>query len=81
MKILKDIADEKAQFLGPDMINIVELSIQKNLVTLYSITTLTIDIQRSLHSWADFRHQLAISVESIVEACVQIKPSIRLHSP
>ena len=27
MKILKDIADEKAQFLGPDMNNIVELSI------------------------------------------------------
>ena len=44
MKILMDTSDEKSQFLGPGMINILEISIQEKLVTLSSITTLTIDI-------------------------------------
>ena len=44
MKILKDTVDAKAQFLGLDMNNILELSIQEKMATLYSITTLTIDI-------------------------------------
>ena len=81
MKLLIDTANEKAQFLGPNMINIVELSIQEKLSTLSCITTLTIDIQRALRSWAYFQHRLAISPEAIVEVCVQRKPSIRLHSP
>ena len=64
------MADEKSQFLGTDMNNIVEISIQEKMVTLSSITTLTIDIQRALRSWTDFQHQLEISVEAIVEVCV-----------
>ena len=44
MKILIDTVDEKSQFLGPDMNNIVELSFQEKMVTLSRITTLTIDI-------------------------------------
>ena len=76
-----DTVDEKAQFLGPDMNNIIYLSIQEKLSTLSSITTLTIDIQISLHSWEYFQHQLAITTEAIVEVCVHKRPSIRLHIP
>ena len=67
-----DTADEKAQFLGPDMSNILDISIQEKMSTLSSITTLTIDIQRDLRSWVEFQHQLAITTESIVEVCVHI---------
>ena len=81
MKRLMDTTDEKSQVLGPNMNNIIDISIQEKMSTLSNITTLTIDIQRALRSWADFQHQLAISTEAIVEVCVQRKPSIRLHGP
>ena len=81
MKILMDTADEKSQFLGPDISNILDISIQEKMSTLSSITTLTIDIQRALHISAEFQHQLAITVEAIVKVCVQKRPSIRLHNP
>ena len=55
MKILKDTVDEKSQFWGPNMNNIIELSIQEKMETLSSLTTLTIDIQRALHSWKYFQ--------------------------
>ena len=44
MQWLMDTADEKAQYLGPDMSNILDLSIKEKIFTLSSITTLTIDI-------------------------------------
>ena len=44
MKRLLDIAEEKTQFLGPEMSNIVDSSIQYKMSNLLSITTLTIDI-------------------------------------
>ena len=50
MKRMMDKTDEKAQFLGPDMNNITDLSIQEKMLTLSSITTLTIDIQKALCS-------------------------------
>ena len=81
MKILLDMADEKAQSLGPELENIIDCSIQENMSTLSNLTTLTIDIQNSLRSWAEFQHQLAIKAEAIVEVCVQKRSSIRLHSP
>ena len=51
MKILMDTAYEKAHFLGPDMNNIIYISIQEKISTLSSIATLTLDIQRALSSW------------------------------
>ena len=81
MKILMETADEKSQFLGTDMNNIVEISIWEKMATLSSVTTLTIDIQRALRSWEYFQHQLAISAKAIVKVCVQRKPSIILHKP
>ena len=71
MKILLDAADERAQFFGPDMINITNISTQEKMLTLSSITTLTIEIQRDLCSWVEFQNQLAITAEAIVEVCVQ----------
>ena len=56
MKRLLDIVEEKAQILGPDMNNIIDLSIQDKMSTLSSITTLTIDIQKALHNWTEFQH-------------------------
>ena len=47
----EQIAEEKDQFMGPDMERIVDLSIQEKMSTLSSITTLTIDIQKVLQSW------------------------------
>ena len=44
MKRLLETTEEKYQFMGPDMESITDLSIQKNMLTLSSITTLTIDI-------------------------------------
>ena len=52
---------EKHQFLGPDMERIADLSIQENMSTFSSLTTLTIDIQRVLQSWIEFQHQLAVT--------------------
>ena len=70
MKRMMDTVDEKAQFWGPGMNNIIDLSIQEKMSTLSSFTTLTIDIQRALCSWEKFQHQLAITIEAIVEVCV-----------
>ena len=81
MKRLRETAEEEDQFMGPDMERIVDLSIQKKMSKLSSITTLTIDIQKVLQSWNEFQHQLAITVEAIVEVCIQKLPTIRLHSP
>ena len=53
------------------MESIADLSIQEDMWTLSSITTLTINIQKVLQSWTEFQHQLAITVEAIVEICVQ----------
>ena len=74
-------AEEKHQFLGPDMERIADLSIQEKMSTLSSLTTLTINIQKVLQNWTKFQHQLAVTVEAIVEVCVQKWPTIRLHSP
>ena len=71
MKILLDTSDEKVQSLGPDLENITDYSIQEKMSTLSSLTTLTIDIQNALCSWAEFQHQLTINAEAIVEFCVQ----------
>ena len=81
MRRLLDTANEKAQSLGPDLENITDCSIQEKMSTLSSLTTLTIDIQNALRSWAEFQRQLAIKAEAIVELCVQKRSSIRLHSP
>ena len=81
MKRIFEIVEEKDQFMGPDMENIAELSIQENMLILSSLTTLTIDIQKILQSWTAFQHQLAVTAESIVEVYVQKRPFIRLHSP
>ena len=81
MRRLLYIADEKARSLGPDLENITDYSIQEKMLTLLSLTTLTIDIQNALQSWAEFQRQLAIKVEAIVEFCVQKRLSIHLHSP
>ena len=76
-----DIADEKAQSLGPDLENITDCSIQEKMLTLSSLKTLTINIQNALRNWAEFQHQLAIKAEAILEVYVQKQPSIHLHSP
>ena len=44
MKILLNIVEEKAQFLGPNMNNIVDLSIQEKMSNFSSVATMTIDI-------------------------------------
>ena len=71
MKRLLELAEEKYKFLGIDMESIANLPIQEKMLTLSSITTLTIDIQKVLQSWTEFQHQLAITVEAIVEVCIQ----------
>ena len=71
MKRLLETAEEKYQFMGPNMESIAYISIQEKMSTLSSITTLTIDIQKVLQSWANFQHQLAITAEAIVEICMQ----------
>ena len=48
MKRLLKIAEEKDQFLGPNMERIANLSIQEKMLTLSSLTTLTIDIHKIL---------------------------------
>ena len=81
MKRLLETIEEKYQFMGTDVQIIEDLSIQENMSTLSSITTLTIDIQKVLQSWTEFQQQLAITAEAIVEVCIQKQPTIRLHSP
>ena len=71
MKRLLETTEEKDQIMGPDMESIADLSIHEKMATLSSITTLTIDIQKVLQSWANFQHQLAITAEAIVEICMQ----------
>ena len=81
MKLIFETAEEKHQFLGPDMERIADLSIQEKMLTLSSLTTLTIDIQKVLQSWTEFQHQLAVTTEAIVKVCVHKRPTIRFHSP
>ena len=57
--------------MGPNMERIADLSIQENMLMLSRITPLTIDILKVLQSWTEFQHQLAITVEAIVEVCIQ----------
>ena len=56
--------------MGIDMDNIIDLSIQEKMSTMSSITTLTIDIQKALRNWTKFQHQLAVTIEAIVDICV-----------
>ena len=53
MKRLLDTIKEKAQLLGPDMSKTVDLNIQQKIANLSSFITLTIDIQKALHTWED----------------------------
>ena len=46
MKWLIEIAEEKDQFMGPDMENIAKVSISEKMSILSRLTTLTIDIQK-----------------------------------
>ena len=71
MKRLIETAEEKDQFMGPDMGRIAEISISKKMSILSSLTTLTIDIQKILQSWTDFQHHLAVIAPANVEFCVQ----------
>ena len=48
IKRLIETAEEKDQFMGPDMERIAEVSILENMSILSSLTTLTIDIQKIL---------------------------------
>ena len=70
MKKLLETAEEKDQFMGPDMERIADLSIEEKMLTLSSITTLTIDIQKVLQSWIEFQHQLVVTAEAIIEVCI-----------
>ena len=70
MKQLIETAEEKDQFMGPDMERIAEISISEKMSILSSLTTLTIDIQKILQSWTEFQHQLAMTAEAIVEVYV-----------
>ena len=70
MKRIFETAEEKDQFMGPDIERIAELSIQEKMSILSSLTTLTIDIQKVLQSWMEFQHQLAVTSKAIVEVCV-----------
>ena len=81
MKRLLDAAKEQNQLLGPNMEHIAENPMAEKMSILSSLTTLTIDIQKSLQTWTDFQHHLAITAPAIVEVCVQKRPTIRLHSP
>ena len=81
MKWIIETAEEKDQFMGPDMERIAEVSILEKMSILSSLTTLTIDIQKILQSWTDFQHHLAIIALAIVEVCIWKRPTIRLHSP
>ena len=64
-------SDDKTRLLGQDIINIQDQAMYDKMESLYSITTLTIDIRNTLQTWEEFQHQLSVFVESIVEVCVQ----------
>ena len=81
MKRLIKTIEEKDQFMGPDMERIVEVSILEKMLILSSLTTLTIDIQKIFQSWTDFQHHLTVTAPTIIEFCVQKRPTIILHSP
>ena len=81
MQILIAVAEEKVQILGTDMINILSIDMHQKVDNLSNITTLTIDIQKALHTWEEFQHQLSVSVEAIVEVCVQQQPSTSQDNP
>ena len=70
MKRIFEIAEEKDQFMGPDMEKIAEFSIQEKMSILSSLTTLTINIQKILQSWSTLQHQLGVTAKAIVEVCV-----------
>ena len=48
MKQIIETAEEKDQFMGPDMEKIAEVSISEKMSILSRLTTLTIDIQKIL---------------------------------
>ena len=48
MKWLIETAEEKDQFMGPNMERIAEISISEKMSILSGLTTLTIDIQKIL---------------------------------
>ena len=81
MKQIIETTEEKDQFMGLDMERIAKVSISEKMSILSGLTTLTIDMQKILQSWTDFQHHLAVTAPSIVEFCVQKRPTIRLHSP
>ena len=81
MKRIIETAEEKDQFMGPDMGKIAEIFIQEKMSILSSLTTLTIDIQKILQSWMDFQHHLVVIEPAIVEVYVQKILTIRLHNP
>ena len=81
MRRLFETAEEKDQFMGPDMEKIAEFFIQEKMSILSSLTTVTIDIQKILQSWTAFQHQLAMTAEAIIEVYVQKIPTIILHRP
>ena len=70
MKRLLDTVEEKAQSMGLDMESITDLSIKENMLTLSSITTLTLDIQKVLQNWSEFQHQLVVTAEAIAKVFV-----------
>ena len=81
MKQLVETAEEKDQFMGPNMERIAEVSILEKMSILSGLTTLTIDIQKILQSWTDFQHHLAVIAPAIIEVYVQKRPTIKIHSP
>ena len=48
MKWLSETAEEKDQFMGPDIGKIAKISIQEKMSILSNLTTLTIDIEKIL---------------------------------
>ena len=48
MKQLIETAEEKDQFMGPDMERIAKISMPEKMSILSNLTTLTIDIQKIL---------------------------------
>ena len=81
MKWIIETAEEKDQFIGPDMERIAEVSILEKMLILSGLTTLTIEIQKILQSWIDYQHHLAVTAPAIIEVYVQKRPTIRIHSP
>ena len=67
MQRLPAAVEEKTQILGTDMINILSIDMHQKIENLSTLTTLTIYIQKALHTWEEFQHQLSIIAESIVE--------------